>query len=60
MRVRNWNQGSLSRNIMPEEEIPTIDESLYPDNTDWEELIEKVIIHIEENETNVHNRIKNR
>lgn len=56
MRVRNWNQGSLSRHIMPEEEIPTMDESLIPDHSGWEELIEKVRQYIEENETNVHNR----
>ena len=54
--MKNWNQGSLSRDIMPEEEIPTIDETFYPDRiTDWEELLEKVYIEYK-NETINHNR----
>jgi len=54
--MKNWNQGSLSRDIMPEEEIPIMDESLIPDHSGWEELIEKVRQYIEENETINHNR----
>ena len=46
--MKNWNQGSLSRHILPEEKIPKIDEALIPDYSKQKELLEKVSMELED------------
>tara|TARA_R110000796_G_scaffold9966_2_gene33501 strand:+ start:190 stop:369 length:180 start_codon:yes stop_codon:yes gene_type:complete len=59
MRIwQYFNQGSLSRNLMPEEAMPELDETFYPDTSDLMELLAAMSVRHESHNTHKNNNGK--